>query len=847
LSICGRLGTEEEDVAVLTKFLLLIRRVPKSLYEAADSRLPLTLREEHPIIVAALILMLVAVASSPLLAAQKGVKLSGQVKDALGHGIPKVEIKLLDRSKKVLARAFSDDDGRFTISDVKPGVYLISVEKIQYRTAQSVIEVGPKGPPKPVIVVLESMGPLTMAVRVKQFSHAQNSVSSSGSSQFTYSAQDINDMPLGDQSNVNSVMELMPGVVRDANGQFHIRGEMQNFQWRINGVMLPLDTTNGFVQFLQPRFIEHVSLLDGILPAEYGYRDSGVIDIHTKDGCNLQGGDATMFGGQRETVNPAVEYGGCGTNYSYYATGYYQQSNLGLSQATPGATPIHDFVHEGQGFGYFSYQLSPFVKFSLFGGIEVNNNQFPNWPGVTPQYTLAGVNPANYPSTMLNENLDTRTYFAVAALQGTSGKLDYQLAYATHYVTINFLPDPIGDLIYLGVASSVFHSDYANQLTGDFVYHLSEAHTLNFGFYAGEYGVELDDTSLVFPATVINGQLVQTSDVPITVIDNLNKINWLLGLYAGDTWRLTKKLSLIYGVRFDQMLGFVNDNAFTPRLNALYQASETLALHAGVARYFQTPEFGAITTRSASAFAGTTQMIYGYPVTINYLPVAETDTYFDVGGVKRLSPHLVYSTDGYFFFADNEIDTGQLGETPIYAPFNWKNGRNWGVENSLTYNGKNWTAVLNYTYSMSEGEVLSTGQFNFSPEEVVFLLDHFEPMDHAEEHVVQTFVTYRMGRWMLTADSLFGSGLYGGFANTQKMPVYWQVDAGVGRAIYMPPLARDITTRLSVINVFNRTNLARNGEGIGVFAPSYYPRLAVYGWLEIPFGAPGGKTHTFVP
>ncbi len=792
-------------------------------------------------------LISIPVAPHTSAAAQKGAKLSGEVKDALGHGIPRVEIKLIDQSGKVVARVLTGDDGKFSIPHVEPGTYVISAEKIQFRTAQAVVTVGSLGSPGTISLVLESMGPLTMAVRVKQFSHAQNSISSAGTSQFTYSAKDINDMPLGEQEDVNDVMELMPGVVRDANGQFHIRGEMQNFQWRINGVMLPVDTTNGFVQFLQPRFVDHISLLDGILPAEYGYRNAGVIDIHTRDGCNLQGGDATLFGGQRQTVNPAFEYGGCGTNYSYYVTGYYKQSDLGLSQATPGPTPIHDFVHEGQGFGYFSYQLSPFVKLSLFGGLEVNNNQFPNWPGVVPQYTLAGVNPANYPSTALNENLNTRTYFGVAALQGTSGKLDYQLAYATHYVTINFLPDPIGDLIYLGVASNVFHSDYANQLTGDFVYHLSEAHTVNFGFYAGEYGVELDDTSLVFPAAIVNGQLVQTSDIPITVVDNLNKINWLLGIYAGDTWHITKKFSLIYGARFDQMLGFVNDNAFTPRVNALYQASETLTLHAGVARYFQTPEFEAITTRSASAFANTTQMIFGYPVAIRYLPLPETDTYFDVGAAKRISPHLVYSTDGYFFFAHNEIDTGQLGETPIYAPFNWKHGRNWGVENSLTYNAGNWTAVLNYTYSMSEGEILSTGQFNFSPEEVIFLLNHFEPMDHAEEHVVETFVTYRLGRWMFTADSLFGSGLCGGFANTEKMPVYWQVDAGVGRSFYIPALARDIVSRLSIVNIFNRTNLARNGTGIGVFAPSYYPRLAVYGWIEVPFGSSRASLPGFTP
>ena len=54
---------------------------------------------------------------------------------------------------------------------------------------------------------------------------------------------------------------------------------------------------------------------------------------------------------------------------------------------------------------------------------------------------------------------------------------DYQLAYSAHYNTQNFYPDPIGDLIYQGIASNVFTSDLSNTLQGDLTYHLDFPHS----------------------------------------------------------------------------------------------------------------------------------------------------------------------------------------------------------------------------------------------------------------------------------------------------------------------------------------------------------------------------------
>ena len=89
------------------------------------------------------------------------------------------------------------------------------------------------------------------------------------------------------------------------------------------------------------------------------------------------------------------------------------------------------------------------------------------------------------------------------ALNGILGSnWDHQVAYSAHYNSQTFYPDPIGDLIYQGIASNVFTSDFSNTLEGELAYHLG-GHALRGGIYLGEYGVESDQTSQGFPIVMI--------------------------------------------------------------------------------------------------------------------------------------------------------------------------------------------------------------------------------------------------------------------------------------------------------------------------------------------------------
>ena len=677
--------------------------------------------------------------------------------------------------------------------------------------------------------MLESEQALTLPVSASRV-HAQNGLTATGASKYTFTARDVTNLPQGEATPLNQVLLQMPGVALDQNQEIHIRGEHAGIQYQMNGILLPLDINNDptFTQLLNSYFVKSVSLMDGVLPAEYGYRTSGVIEISTRNGCDDAHNEFTIYGGQRDTAQPSFELGGCHGEFSYYLTGVYLHSNLGLSSATPGPDPIHDGTDQGQGFAYLTYSVSPTTQLSLITGMTVANNQFPNVPGETPEFTLSGVNPADFPSADIDSTLDQQDYYGVLALNGALGtNADYQVAYTMHYNRENFNPDPISDLIYQGIAPKVFDSDFSNAAQGNLTYRLGNDHTLRGGFYFGEYGVEADNTSQVFP---IKGGMTLT--VPISITSDLNKINLVYGVYAQDTWQLSEKLSVNFGSRWDRVSGLVNDSQFSPTINFVYKPRRDTTIHAGFARNFQVPNFQGISP-GITALKDTTGGV-GPGIPLSTKLDAETDYTWDVGYTHQFTPQLVLSQDSYFRIDRHYIDEGQFGFVPVDAPFNYVRGYGAGLENSLTYNLPNLALRASAFVAREEVRGVATGQYNFPPLAQLQYIDrHYIVLDHTPLVGASAGAAYRWKTYQFTFDGLFSSGLRGGFANRTQLPKVWQFNLSAAKTLDVPVLGH-IENRIILLNVFDRINLIRPSTGIGVFQSAYGPRITVYDALTIP-------------
>jgi hypothetical protein len=64
----------------------------------------------------------------------------------------------------------------------------------------------------------------------------------------------------------------------------------------------------------------------------------------------------------------------------------------------------------------------------------------------------------------------------------------------------------------------------------------------------------------------------------------------------------------------------------------------------------------------------------------------------------------------------------------------------------------------------------------------------------------------------------------------------WRFDMSVARDFVIPGLGT-FTNRIVLLNIFDRTNLIRPANGIGVFQAAYGPRITVYDALTVPLPA----------
>jgi outer membrane receptor protein involved in Fe transport len=775
-----------------------------------------------------------AAAGSSNVAAAHRLELSGSIKDALGRPIAGAEVRL-EEGGRVIARSRTDSAGAFLFKSLPPGTYVVIANQQGFKQTAQVVAVTSKMHGGPVPVTMEAEAPLTLQLAAARLDRARNDLSTEvGSTAYRFDQEAIHRLPEGQNSALAQVLQQAPGVSQDSYGQgqdqIHIHGENGGgIQYRINDVFIPQAVTS-FGEIFSPRFVRSLTLLTGVLPAEVGFRTEGIVDIHTKDGC-VDGGAANdnveIYGGQRDTLEPSFEVGGCEGRFSYYVSGFYLRNNLGLQAPDDSPDPNHDHTEQGQGFAYLSWLLNSDTRLSILTGTAVNSFEIPPEPGLAQQFTLAGV--PNYPSSEVKENELEQNYYGVMALQGTlDGSVNYQVAAFSRYYQLKFNPDPVGDLIYNGVAAKILHTGFVNGVQNDTSYQLDSHHTLRAGFYMSGEAIELDDHAETFPAT--GG--VQSGTMPISIVDDNNQIAWLLGFYAQDEWRPLPKLTINFGLRWDWMSAFVTQNQWSPRFAVEYALTRSTTLHAGYARYFEVPPFDQVALETVQKFANTTNAA---PVNSGNDKIeAERDDYFDAGIRQRVVEGLNLGVDGFYKIGHDQLDLAQLSGTVVTAPLNYRESRAWGSDFSLTFERNGLSAYLNFSYAVLQAQHISAGAFLAdSAAEISYIANHWVTLDDDQMFVGSGGASYEIWGYLLTADGIWGSGYRRGFANTGELPPIIQFNAAIVRSIRLPRIG-NVEGRVSLINVFDHTYQIRNGTGIGVFSPSYGPRRALYAGIKIP-------------
>ncbi len=659
-----------------------------------------------------------------------------------------------------------------------------------------------------------------VVVQAHRLDIARNGISTdTGGSSYRITDKDIAAMPQGENTPLNQVLLQAPGVAQDSYGQLHVRGDHGDLQYRINGVILP-ESIAGFGQTLDPSFIHSINLLTGALPAQYGYRTAGVVDIVTKAGRVDPSGSLSYTTGSYGTNEVGASATGSKGDLSYFLSGSYLTSHLGIENPTSSKDPIHDTTNQFKGFGYFTYLLGDVSRVSLILGSTNSKFQIPNSPDIAPSFNLAWV--SNYPSDLLDERQRETTQYGVLSFQSAIGDaFNYQVSAFSRYTDVHFYPDNAGDLIYTGVASTIARSGWANGLQADGSYKLNDQHTIRLGGFFSAERLDNNSNVLTFPA---DGSGAQTTDVPTSYATQNSKTALLEGLYLQDEWKALDKLTINYGARFDHVQAFTSGSQLSPRLGAVYQLTPQTTVHAGYARYFTPPPTELITGNTITASQGTTS---APPGTLNDAVKPEKSDYFDLGISHQITPKLTVGLDTYYKRVTNLLDEGQFGSALLFTPFNYAQGKVYGAELTANYHDQNFSAYANLARSTALGKDIVSSQYLFDADELAYINQHDVHLDHDQMLSASAGMSYKWLNTTYSADALYGSGLRSDFANTMHLPSYVVVNLGATHAFKLSATG-EFEGRLSIVNLLDRQYEIRDGSGIGVGAPQFGARRGFY-------------------
>ena len=659
-----------------------------------------------------------------------------------------------------------------------------------------------------------------------------------GATRYDFGKTAISNTPQGENAPLNQVLLRAPGVVQDGFGQIHVRGDHGSLQYRLDGVQLP-EGLSLFSQILSPRFAESLSLITGSLPAQYGLRTAGVVDIGVKSGTTNPGGELSFMGGSYNWVQPSGEYGGRSGNIDYYAAGQYMSNGIGIENTTPSYWPIHDQTSQWYALGKVTGIVDENTRLSVIAGGVNAAYQIPNTPGRVPANTVNGI--ANWDSSILDQRQWENTYFGLASLQKSYQNFNLQLSGFTRYSELSYQPDALGDLLYNGIAPYAKRTSLAVGVQADSSWKVASNHTLRGGFLVQRERVTSFSQNNVLPMVTNpddpDGDLIP-GGTPTGFPDGADLVGWTYSVYLQDEWKVVPKVTVNFGARFDAISAATTENQLSPRVNVVWEPTPEITLRAGYARYFVPAPLNQVGNGSLVTRLGTTAA----PEVLTNDPVrAERSDNIDIGLTVKPIDGFTLGFAGYYKWAENYLDKGQFGAPIFQTAFNYSNAQVRGFEVFANYDKGPWSLYGNVAWSQVNAININSAQFNFEQAELAYIASNWIFADHNQSWTGSAGAAYIFNidsdyATRVSADVLYGNGLRTSLVtpNDTALPSYATLNLSVTQKLPISA-SKGTQVRFDAINITDGTYLLRDGAGVGVGSPQYGMRRSFFVTLSQKF------------
>jgi hypothetical protein len=573
-----------------------------------------------------------------------------KVIDPSGLGV-KTTVQIVSRANQYRDALATSDRGYLDVQRLPFGTYELEINQPGFAAKSESIEIRSSLPTTVVKIQLQ-LPEVNQSISVRAANTLSDPDEAGSVSQVgaEFIQDRLSSVPGRDlQDLVNS----QPGWLYEGNAVLHPRGAEYQTQFVVDGIPLTDNRSPSFGPEIEADDIESMSIYTAGIPAEYGRKMGGVVEVNTlQDSQPGFHGQVTLSGGSFDSAGA-------------FGKGQYVWGKNTLGGSASGSTTEHylnpvvpqNFSNTGT-VGDFSVNyardLTPSDRIRFIARHELARYDIPN--EMVQQAAGQRQNADNFE---------------------TLGATSYQHT---------FSPLAIGDL--RGMVrdnSNDFHSNPA--LTPIMVFqhnrfregYFKASATIDQGRNEWKAGVESDN---IFLNEMLNYSITDPTQFdpgsPLTFAYQANRPDLEQSVFVQDLIRL-HNWTINAGLRWDHYQLLLNQQALQPRvaLSHFFQKADTV-LHFSYDRIFQTPSFENILLSSSPVVANID------PAGFLNLPVRPSQgDYYEAGLNKVFIGHLKLGSNYFRRVVDNYADDSQIFNTTISFPISFRKAILYGAEGKI--------------------------------------------------------------------------------------------------------------------------------------------------------------------
>ncbi len=592
----------------------------------------------------------------------------GTVKDPGGALVPDAEVTISQPVTRYTQHVETDRQGAFKLVNVPFNTYTISVKAAGFQPLTQTLD-------------LESTIPLTLdfsvqiagteaAVTITQENTAM--IETDRSSSDTDISQSILERPVGAAPSraIESIVASAPGFVTDDNGRMHPRGSESQVQYVVDGIPVTDNLSAIFSTSLDARTMRSVEVLTGGIPAEFGDKLAGVINVNTRSGLEgpTQAG-ISFSGGSFSSGEISADFATHTSKFGFLTSLSATTSQRYLDPPT--IDNFHNFGRSGKGFFRVDYQFDQNNSLRgvfTFGGtnFQVANRLKQERAGQDQRQRLR-----DNSQSITYQHIFSNSALAQFSFFNRSGRARLS-SNPTSTPVVAFQDRSLqnyGGLASLSLTRGTHNLKVGGQIT---ITPIEE----NFSFYPTVHFDEIVDGNGNVLANPINAF---TAGRPFVFAGQ--KTGRAFSAYVQDRFLVFKNFTLDAGLRFDNYKLLISEQAFSPRLAVAYFIPRTqTTLRASYNRFFQPPPAENLLLASSREAASISPLavIQGAAMVQPILP--DKENVFEVGAQQLLTRLFRLNLTVYQKRIENFSDKDQFVETGVIFPLAIASGRVTGEE-----------------------------------------------------------------------------------------------------------------------------------------------------------------------